>query len=158
MVVWVKGKWVRVEQEKECPQCKTKYTTTDARSKFCSAKCRSYFNGVKFRKNNYGDNLEYYIKYILLSKNRPELSVEDILNLYEQQRGLCALSGVEMTYRTGVGRVKTNMSLDRIEAGGPYIKENVRLVCTHANTIRNDLTDEEMLWWCNKIIQNQNKD
>lgn len=152
--MWVKGKWIRVEKEVVCVCCGTSYLTTDHRSKFCSALCRSYYNGKKFRKANAGSDLVYYIKYTLLNGKRPELSVQEILNLYEDQQGLCALTKVPMTSISGSGKHKTNISIDRIECGGPYIPSNIRLVCTHANTIRNNLTDEEMLWWCKQIVQN----
>lgn len=153
--MWVKGKWVKVQQTKTCLCCDSIYETTDQRSKFCSSKCRSYFNGKKFRENNAGTDLIYYIKYILLGGKRPELSVEDILFLYEKQGGLCALSGVQMTSISGSGRHKTNMSIDRIETGGPYILSNIRLVCTQVNTMRNDLSDKELLWWVQQIQRNQ---
>lgn len=149
--MWVKGKWIKIEQQKVCLKCESVYLTTDARSKFCSSQCRNYFNGKKFRRTNAGTDLIYYIKYILLGGKRPELSVEDVVSLYEEQGGLCALTGIAMTTISGSGRHKTNMSIDRIEHGGPYILSNIRLVCTQANTMRNDLSDEELLWWTQQI-------
>lgn len=154
--MWVKGKWIKVGVTKQCLCCDTEFTTTDHRAKFCSSKCRNYLNGKKFRKENSGTDLEYYIKYILLGGKRSELSLQDTLEIYNRQDGLCALTGIKMTSISGSGRHKTNMSIDRIEVGGPYIKDNIRLVCVQANTIRNDLTDEEMLWWCKQIIKNPN--
>lgn len=86
-------------------------------------------------------------------KGREALSVDILVDMYHQQDGRCALSGVEMTYITGQGRTPTNLSIDRIEAGGLYIKENIRLVCNHVNTMRLDTSDTEFYWWCKRILE-----
>lgn len=36
------------------------------------------------------------------------------------------------------------MSLDRVDCHGDYSRENVRLVCSKVNIVRNDLTDAEL--------------
>jgi len=54
--------------------------------------------------------------------------------------------------------VCNNASLDRIEAGGPYIKENIQLVCTALNSWRADTELEEFKWWCRKVTECQEKE
>lgn len=101
-------------------------------------------------------NFELYFKRLV--KRVKTLTVEDCLDLYEKQKGLCALSGVPLTCLVGEcgEHPKTNASLDRIvhgESGGQYTKDNVRLVCAIVNYMRLNQSDEELLWWSHQITQ-----
>jgi hypothetical protein len=79
--------------------------------------------------------------------------MEDVLDILESQEGKCALTGVKLTFKRERGiKLKTNASIDRIVPGGPYIKENVRLVCSIVNKMRLDMTDEELKYWCSLIL------
>ena len=102
------------------------------------------------------NNWVLYFKRLI--KRVKTLTVEDCLDLYEKQGGLCAISGVPLTCVVGELREhpKTNASLDRIihgETGGQYTKENVRLVCAIVNYMRLNQSDEELLWWSHQIVQ-----
>lgn len=101
-------------------------------------------------------NFELYFKRLV--KRVKTLTVDDCLELYKKQNGLCAISGVPLTCIVGeLGEhPKTNASLDRIlhgENGGTYTKDNVRLVCAIVNYMRLNQTDEELLWWSRQIVQ-----
>ena len=76
------------------------------------------------------------------------------MRLFNKQKGLCALSGVELTKIVGHGLVQTNASIDRIQPGGPYAPGNVRLTATLVNSFRGNATDEELRWWCQRIVDN----
>ncbi len=78
-----------------------------------------------------------------------------LLEIYEQQNGLCALTGVPLTYQLGERRCWTNISIDRVEASRGYEHGNVRLVCLAANLMRNDMTDSELLSWAEKIVNHK---
>ena len=70
------------------------------------------------------------------------------------QNNRCALSGIELTCKLEKGVVyKTNASIDRIDAGGPYIKENIQLVCRALNGFRVDTDLKEFIWWCGKVTE-----
>jgi len=115
--------------------------------------------GKKWREKQRTDihgNFELYFKRLV--KRVKTLSVEDCLDLYKKQNGLCAISGVPLTCIVGeLGEhPKTNASLDRIvhgEVGGQYTKDNVRLVCAIVNYMRLNQSDEELLWWSHQIVQ-----
>ena len=98
----------------------------------------------------------YFLRLLGKRKHYLELSIEECLELLKEQNGLCALSGVPLTKIHGKGRVNTNASLDRLQAGGSYKKENVRLVCDIVNRMRLDNTDTELQWWCSRIIDEAN--
>jgi hypothetical protein len=91
-------------------------------------------------------------------KNRKEtLSIEFLVDLYEKQKGLCAVSGQEMTFSQGTGRCSTNLSIDKIDQTLGYTPENVRLVCHRVNLMRTDGTDDELVTWCKKILEHNVK-
>lgn len=75
------------------------------------------------------------------------LTVDDLMELWRQQEGKCALSGVVMTWggqghNTGVSA--TSMTMDRFDSRHGYSKNNVRLVCHAINAFRGRMTDNEM--------------
>ena len=52
------------------------------------------------------------------------ITKEDLLELWEQQNGLCNISKIPMTYELDNGRVFTNVSVDQKNPGQGYTKEN----------------------------------
>jgi hypothetical protein len=146
-------------REKECKVCDTPFLPKSGVHKFCSEECKGkwqYISGRLSTENQYkeisGNWRRYFARLCTRSVGRSDLSVEDCLALLEEQDGKCALSGIELTCLLEKGtKFKTNASLDRIEAGGPYIKENVQLVCSVLNKFRVDTPLEEFKWWCKKV-------
>lgn len=80
-----------------------------------------------------------------------------LLELYEKQNGLCAISGVKMTHIAGKGRVFTNISIDRIDSNKGYIRGNVQFVCDVVNVMKTNMNYDELLFWCNSILTNLNE-
>jgi hypothetical protein len=76
-----------------------------------------------------------------------------LLELWEKQNGKCAISGIDMTYKMGFGRTPTNVSVDRINSNIGYDKNNIQLVCMAVNQMKNDLDINQLLFFCNKIIE-----
>lgn len=83
-----------------------------------------------------------------------DIDLEYLFYLWNIQNGRCALTGDQMTYEFYKGRVNSNLSIDRIDSSKGYSKDNVQLVCMVANQMKNDLSINELLVLCNKIIQN----
>jgi hypothetical protein len=85
---------------------------------------------------------------------RPDLTMNYLLDLYYQQRGRCALTGVELSLKPAMGRRpdKNLLSLDRIDISKPHARGNVRFVTYQANVARHDGTDEELLEFCWNVI------
>lgn len=82
------------------------------------------------------------------------LTLEDLVDIYGQQKGLCALSGVLMTrHRDGSGERPTNCSIDRINPTRGYIKSNVQLVCWQVNKMKHGLMEPEFWWWIQNICR-----
>lgn len=96
---------------------------------------------------------------LLHAKNRAksknmyfDLTKEFILDLWDKQKGKCALTGLDMTYDRYTGRTYTNVSIDRIDTNKGYTKDNVQLVCMAANQSKSDLTDEQLYQVCKGIV------
>jgi hypothetical protein len=85
------------------------------------------------------------------------LTPEFLIKLYNEQRGLCAISSLPMSWNKvqsdsiGDRYNGTNISIDRIDSSKPYTTDNVRLVCNEVNRIRSDMTDERLYFWAGAI-------
>ena len=82
------------------------------------------------------------------------VDLDFLYNLFEEQQGLCALSGLPMTWmHEGLSsnhgsRRGTNVSIDRITPDKGYVPDNLRLVCDRVNKIRSNMSDGDLYFWC----------
>lgn len=74
--------------------------------------------------------------------------------IYYTQKGICALSGVSMTYQLGLGKVPTNISIDKIDPSKGYTLDNIQFVCDIVNIMKWTMNKDEVLNWCKLIINN----
>jgi hypothetical protein len=70
------------------------------------------------------------------------ITLEDILQLYESQDGLCYWLGVQLGDETLPNRHPLKPSLDRLDSSKGYIVGNVVLSCTFANLGKSDNSPE----------------
>ena len=80
------------------------------------------------------------------------ITIEDLVDLWDKQKGNCALSGLPMTY-DHIGSSLDAVSIDRVNPNGQYILSNIRLTSKWANMARNTLTDLEFVDWCGLVIK-----
>lgn len=81
------------------------------------------------------------------------ITIEEIWQLYIQQNKQCALSGVPICFKQiGDNPNVQTASLDRIDSSKGYIKGNIQWVHKQVNTFKMDMSTEELLDWCKKII------
>lgn len=138
--------------------------------KFCSSKCAGAARKITYTeeelkeqaqaalRRRYAEqhnNPSKYIWALINRKGRKHLKLEDMLALLEEQKGLCALSGVPLTFIKIVGEEPTitNLSIDRRDSTKGYEMENIQLVCTIANKMKSNLSEEDFYWWCAKIVE-----
>jgi uncharacterized protein (DUF779 family) len=85
----------------------------------------------------------------------PDLTVEYLSSLFESQSGCCALSGQVLyppdNYKVG-WKIKTNMSLDRIDSSEGYIVGNVQWVTKQVNFMKQSYTQDEFISVCKKVV------
>lgn len=82
------------------------------------------------------------------------ITIEDLERMWERQNGLCALSGLQMTYNHN-GPSPDAVSVDRIDPNGRYELNNIRLCTKWANMARSSLTDKEFVTWCKLILKKE---
>jgi len=80
-----------------------------------------------------------------------EIDIEYLMEIYDQQEGCCALSGVSMTWAGGK-TTPTSISVDRIDNEKDYVHGNVRLVCMCVNAFRNIMNDDQLLIMAQAIV------
>lgn len=105
-----------------------------------SSSAKNFISGILNHASQRKQNLGFDIDLVYL------------LELYASQKGICALSGVEMTYIAGQGRVGTNISIDRIDSSVGYVRGNVQFVCDVVNRMKQDLSQTDLFVWCKRII------
>lgn len=146
---------------KTCAVCGTEFTPKSGAHKFCSDSCRGrwkYIAGVSTTETQYrsisGNWRRYYLRLLQAKTRKADgLTIEYLLQLHEQQNGLCALSRLPMTCELRSGKVcYTNASIDRIDAGGPYSPGNVQLVCRHVNSWRGIMPLDTFIAVCRAVV------
>lgn len=83
-------------------------------------------------------------------KERKRLSKKLLLSILKKQKHKCAISGIEMTHCHGS---PFNASIDRINAGGEYIEDNIQLVCKCINVWRKDLDVSFFIEVCKQVAE-----
>lgn len=78
-----------------------------------------------------------------------ELTIEDIWSLYQQQEGVCALSGVPIGW-SEKGLTAT-ASIDRIDSSEGYILENVQLVHKDINFMKQQFDQDYFISMCKAV-------
>jgi len=159
----IDGSWTHlgVFENKICGVCGSSFKPKSGSHKFCCESCKGrwkYLSGEMTTESQYkyisGNWERYFCRLCNRSQKRVSLTVEDLLGILKTQNYKCALSGIALTCKLEKGiKNKTNASIDRIEAGGPYIKENVQLVCSALNRFRCDTDQQEFIWWCKKVAE-----
>jgi hypothetical protein len=84
------------------------------------------------------------------------ISLDDLVGLWDRQRGCCALSGWQLTAKLGSGNIPTNCSIDRIDSSKGYEDGNIQLVCRAVNVAKSDLTPEMFMLLCSAIAEKSN--
>jgi len=97
-------------------------------------------------------NLISKLKHSRQKTHEWSLSPKDLFELWDEQNGRCAVSGVTLTHHLdGSGTKEFNASIDRINNDEGYSKVNVRLVAYRINIMRHTLSTDMFWWWVKTI-------
>ena len=101
--------------------------------------------------------------YLLTNKNNKEviwdIEPEDLIEVWDRQKGNCALTDLYMTYhKDGHGKKDLNASIDRIDPTIWYIPSNIQLVCSRVNILKHNLSEDLLYWWCKNIVEFKEND
>ena len=145
----------------ECHQSKpvAEFSTTDS-GKYRKRKCRTCVQDNNRR--TYSSSYQQYLMRVGYSLKHArkkqgfdwELESEDLIDLWQRQKGRCALTNVIMTHhRDGGGSKAFNASVDRINPEVGYLKENLQLVCYAVNMLKGSLAPDEFFFWIKSIYE-----
>lgn len=90
------------------------------------------------------------------------ISSDDWIKQYERQNGLCAMTGIKMTWEYSADgnsdfytavKYPYNISPDRIDSNKGYTKDNLQFVCTRVNAMKNNMTIDQFVDFCKKIVE-----
>jgi len=139
------------------------------RKNYCSLSCSGKMNNKHLLKY-VNENVKYLLEvtnnkrddytglrehYRRLKKRKHEINVtlEDLLEQWNNQNGICVYSGIQLVhpnYRGNRSNLNTS-SLDRIDSNKGYIKGNLQFVSIICNQSKNNLSHEDMLNFCDII-------
>jgi len=88
-----------------------------------------------------------------------EVKIDQAWDLYEEQKRLCALSGMEINFARSKQHYLergTTASLDRIDSSVGYVKGNVQWVHKLINRMKSNLSQENFINICAKVSQYKN--
>ena len=116
-------------------------------------------NGGREREVATASTLEGYLKRLarLNVKDRRELDWTVLLELWEEQEGLCAITHSSMTHIAGKGRQRDNVSIDRIDSSLGYTKDNIQLVRYAVNMMKHELSMEEFIELAREVVDGSSK-
>ena len=134
-------------KEKSCPECNKSFIVTHKNHKYCTTACNT-------RSQKRSNKHKFFTSMLNPKRKKDGLTHTDLEQAWKQQKGLCALSGIPLTMKVGQGGSPTNVSIDRLNAGGEYTKKNIQLVCKAVNSFRNNLSIREFRWWCQRVVDN----
>jgi len=105
------------------------------------------YNRLKIRANKFN------IKF--------KLSKEYFIELYKEQKGKCFYTDIELICKVGEGWNMDSLSTDKIIPEKGYIENNIVFCTQKANTVKCNLTMEELKrWipkWYNRVIKRKIK-
>lgn len=146
---------------KQCLVCGATFVPKSGAHKFCSEPCKGrwkYITGSVSTESQYkeisGNWRRYYLRLLQVKSRKADgLTVDFLLQLHEQQGGLCALTRLPMTCELSRGTIcYTNASIDRISAGASYSPQNVQLVCRHVNSWRGIMPVSTFVAVCRAVV------
>jgi len=87
-------------------------------------------------------NFTYYLNKARNRKHESDLTEEYLQKLWDEQKGKCVYSNIEMNLYNGESKLPTTASLDRIDSSLGYTKGNVQFVCFSLNLAKNNFDND----------------
>lgn len=78
-----------------------------------------------------------------------EITIEDLSNVFENQKGLCAYSKMKIDFKSGTA------SLDRIDSSRGYFKDNIQWLHKDINMMKRHYSEDYFLELCTRIVLNE---
>lgn len=131
-----------------CKSCASKETARTfpppVNTKWCGKLSGTHFNAIKH--GALRRNIEFNV------------SQQYLWELFQQQDGKCAISGVEIVLDTSLKNNNVDWaivtaSVDRIDNAVGYVPGNVWWVHKEVNRLKNNWSMDKLVWWCEQIVK-----
>ena len=172
---------IELLSENKCVRCeitlsisnfrKDNYKSVNGEERYCYRSicnnCNTLVQNIHLSKSprNYLSQVYRSAKYRSKKNKIPfDLSLDEWCEIYHNQNGLCALSGLKMTHqRQTEGIVRRafsgesnhrflyNISPDQIEPSKGYTRGNLQFVCTMINTMKMSMSTNQFLEFCKMV-------
>ena len=112
---------------------------------------------VKSPRNTIGTSLR---NALTRRPNCTPITLDELMAAFVKQKGCCALTGIKMTWGTGLQNgipLPTSISIDRIKPELGYVSGNVRLILFCINSFRLSMTDAEMRKVARALLKGKKK-
>jgi len=89
-----------------------------------------------------------------------DITLEDLKNQWEKQKGICPYTGWRMTNapcqspEKKIERTPNRASLDRIDSNKGYTVDNIQFVSLMAQYAKNSFSEEELFTFCEAVTKN----
>lgn len=85
------------------------------------------------------------------------ITIEYLWELFIKQNKKCRLSGLDLEFsQIRKDKSKQTVSIDRINSKIGYIEGNVQWVHKQINIMKNKISDEKFIWFCEQVYKNNN--
>jgi len=84
-------------------------------------------------------------------KKEFDISESDLLDLWENQKGRCAYTGLPLI---ATANQPNTMSLDRVDSSIGYVVGNIQLVCSAINKMKQEYSEDLFILLCQLVTQN----
>jgi hypothetical protein len=148
----------------ECGNSVEKVTTelTNKRNKIlcCNRKCKLHSGKHSILFKGYEDISGWLWCHIKTGARERDLefsiTIEYAWDLFIMQNRKCALSGIEICFsKSQEDRSNGTASLDRIDSTKGYVINNCQWVHKDINFMKQDLTEDEFIGWCQLVTLHQ---
>ena len=131
--------------------CLLRETAADRLSRRLKGKRARNWKGV----GDISGSLWNQIRYFAAQRGlEVQVTHQDIWELFQEQRGICALSGLPLHFDAVGERSQGNASLDRIDSSKGYIPGNVQWVDKRIQQMKWDMPQDEFLSLCAAVAKN----
>lgn len=83
-----------------------------------------------------------------------DITIEYAWGLFEQQKGKCAISGLDINLNRTFGKFTGTASLDRVDSGKGYVVGNVQWVHKDINRMKNSYDQDYFIEMCKLVSAN----
>lgn len=134
---------------------------TKFRTKSCGCLRQRRQNKSPFWKGHKDISANFWYRIMTEAKNRDievGITIEDAWSQFEKQRGICSLSGIELSFekfsKDDMGRTA---SLDRIDSKKGYTKDNIQWIHKNINWMKTKFEQSYFIEMCDRISKYRNK-